>query len=238
MNAPTQPKRAALEIITDLAPQPSAERTLLVMLPGAGDHAREFIKYGFVQALRERNLAIDVMAVNAHTGYYLDSSLVDCLEQDVFLPARANGYRQIWLTGISLGGMGSLLYAKKHPDRVRGVILLAPYLGNRARVTAIAANGGLAVWPTDTLPSDDNEGALLAWLKQYQLEARSQPDVFLGYGVDDRFAEAFTLIEKMIPESNLIKTEGGHDWQTWANLWQHLLDVIPFPVIQNLSQPT
>ena len=42
-------------------------------------------------------------------------------EQDVLAPARAAGYRQVWLLGVSLGAFGALAHAAEHPDAVDGV---------------------------------------------------------------------------------------------------------------------
>jgi pimeloyl-ACP methyl ester carboxylesterase len=45
------------------------------------------------------------------------------------LPARSAGYREIWIAGISMGGLGALSYAVKYPGHLDRVLLLAPYLG-------------------------------------------------------------------------------------------------------------
>ena len=53
--------------------------------------------------------------------------MVDRLKEDVINPAKEKGYTKIWLVGISLGGLGSLLYAMEHPSDIEGMLVLAPY---------------------------------------------------------------------------------------------------------------
>ena len=39
----------------------------------------------------------------------------------IFGPLRARGYREIWLAGASMGGLGVVAYARTHPAKIRGV---------------------------------------------------------------------------------------------------------------------
>ena len=39
--------------------------------------------------------------------------------------ARARGYQQVWLIGMSLGGIGTLYYARAHTAEVTGILALA-----------------------------------------------------------------------------------------------------------------
>ncbi|MGB7542969.1 MAG: alpha/beta hydrolase, partial [Burkholderiales bacterium] len=118
-----------MHAIYDVAPGLGADRTLLVMLPGATDRPEDFVEQGFIQAVRASGASVDVAAVDAHMDYYIEHSVVERLEADVIAPARAKGYTRTWLMGISLGGMGALAYARGHAKEVEGVILLAPFLG-------------------------------------------------------------------------------------------------------------
>lgn len=45
-------------------------KCLVVFLPGVGDSAADFTRYGFVEALRQRGLSVDVVAANATRGYW------------------------------------------------------------------------------------------------------------------------------------------------------------------------
>ncbi len=214
-----------MKIIHDQAPhQDGDKRALLVMLPGATDVPEDFLQHGFVRALRERHLPVDVILVDAHADYYLGRSIGERLSQDIILPVRDSRYRKIWLMGISLGGMGALLCARDHPDKIDGVILLAPYLGNRGKIAEIVDGGGLDDWQPKTINPHDDEQALLAWLKAYRSGNPALPEIYLGYGRDDRFAPASNMLAQRLPADRVTAIQGGHDWKTWQRLWKHILD--------------
>src|SRR5579862_1684929 len=105
-------------------------RCLVVFLPGIGDSERDFVDHGFLDAFSARSLPIDAVAANATFGYYANRTVITRLREDVLQPARAAGYREIWLVGISMGGMGALLLAKSGEPDIAGAVLLAPYLGD------------------------------------------------------------------------------------------------------------
>lgn len=215
--------RIPMDTISDSAPGAPAGRTLVVMLPGAYDVPQDFLRHGFVRALRERGLPVDVVAADSHAGYFTSQTLVERLREDVIAPARARGYRAVWLAGISLGGYGSLLYAREHGRDVDGIILLAPYLGSRGLVAQIERAGGLAAWQPEPFPAYDYERALLVWLKQYEA-GPGRPPIYLGYGADDRFAAAHRLLAARLPRERVWVLAGGHDWATWSALWAAILD--------------
>ncbi|QRF59987.1 alpha/beta fold hydrolase [Variovorax paradoxus] len=211
--------------------------TLLVMLPGVHSTPDEFEREGFVEAVRANRLAVDVMLVDAHLGYYNDRSVLERLEADVIAPARRQGYRQIWIVGISLGGFGGLLFAQTHPGELAGVVAIAPYLGERTLSTDIANAGGLAKWngPLDSgagIPRTPNETQLWQWLRGYAghtQTAGARPPLYLGYGLDDRFAFSHRLLAGVLPAERVVTTEGGHDWPEWRRLWQRLLPTLSLP---------
>ena len=119
---------------------------------------RELKKEGFVSAVRRLDLAVDVLRVDAHLGYYRDRSILERLRDDVIAPAQAQGYRSIWLAGISIGGFGALRYAEVHPADVQGILVLAPQPRRSPEASqAILQAGGLQRWkaPPDPLPDDE-----------------------------------------------------------------------------------
>lgn len=213
-----------MHAIFDMAPGDGANRSLLVMLPGATDRPEDFVEQGFIQAVRARSVPIDVVAVDAHMDYYLDHSVVERLETDVIAPARAKGYVRIWLMGISLGGMGALAYARRHEMDVAGVILLAPFLGTRGLIAEVVRAGGLDRWQSGKIESNDEERALLAWLKEYRADKPGSARIYLGYGKGDRFSSASEMLAQRLPAERVAIMEGGHDWPTWIRLWKHLLE--------------
>jgi len=165
--------------------------TLVIMLPGRGDRAVTFIDQGF-QREGERH-GFDTIAVDAHLGYYVNRSLLPRLHEDIVLPAKAAGYRHIWLLGVSMGGYGSLLYAAGHPDEIDSVILLAPYLGDAKLVQEIEAAGGLASWSGRSEGFEDYETGVWTWLRE-ATNGNSGATVILGYGLSDRLTGVYGLL--------------------------------------------
>ena len=216
-------------------PAPCAARpdTLLVMLPGSGSRPEAFIDEGFVDAVRKRRIAADLLLVDAHVGYYADKSIVDRLRADVIAPAMAQGYTRIWLVGISIGAFGALIYSEAQPQGIAGIVALGPYLGKRALSEEINAQGGLRAWraPVGKLDPDDIDTIVWRWLQPYATRPMPQarPELWLGYGRDDRFVLSDKLLAAALPTDRVFEVDGGHDWAPWLALWQRQLDAMPLP---------
>ena len=211
--------------------------TLLVFLPGAYSDPQEFVTEGFVRQVREHHIAADVMLVDAHMGYYNNRTIVDRLEADVLVPARLKGYRAIWLVGISVGGFGALIHEELLPGSVAGIVVLAPYMGQRLLSTDIDVAGGLRAWrpPTGPLPLEEMETRLWRWLQAYGTTPLppGRPPLYLGYGLDDRFVFSHKLLAAALPKDRVFTTKGGHDWPEWRRLWSQALDVLPLPACKS-----
>jgi pimeloyl-ACP methyl ester carboxylesterase len=207
--------------------------TLLVMLPGSWSRPQEFIDEGMVAAVRERGIAADIVIVDAHVGYYSDRSIAVRLQQDVIGPARARGYRQVWVLGISIGAFGALIYSEGQPQQVDGIVALGPYLGNRARTEELLAQGGLQRWraPVGALDPGDIDTIVWRWLQPYAgtVQPAQRPALYLGYGLADRFRVSDDLLAAALPQAQVFTVEGGHDWAPWLALWRRALDAMPLP---------
>src|SRR5687768_11003253 len=94
---------------------------IAVMMPGLGNRPEDFERHGIVETVLDHTRLTPV-APNAHFGYYRTQQLLPRLRRDVLHQAAARGYEQVWLVGVSLGGMGSLVMAGHHPERIAGVI--------------------------------------------------------------------------------------------------------------------
>ena len=141
-----RPTPVPMRVLKDLSNCAVRPTTLVLMLPGAYSPPDEFIREGFVAALRERGVAADVAIADAHLGYFDNGSVLRRLREDVVLPARAAGYRNIWMVGISLGGFAALAYAAHHGADIDGVLAIAPYPGTQALQREIIAAGGPMAW--------------------------------------------------------------------------------------------
>jgi pimeloyl-ACP methyl ester carboxylesterase len=192
----------------------------MLWLPGAYHSHQDFVTAGFAAAARARHLDIDLVFIDLEMDYIGDRSILARLRRDFVLPARAAGV-ELWLGGISLGGLFALDYVDSHPGDVDGLCLLAPYLGNRMLTGEIAAAQGLAAWQPGNLADDDVERRIWRWLK-----TRGADDLalHLGYGRGDRFAGAHELMAAALPTTTVDAIEGSHDWATWRRLWENFLD--------------
>ncbi len=198
----------------------SSNRTLIVMLPGMGDRVDTFFTTGFLDAGDQRDF--DVLAVDAHFGYYRERSLIPRLHEDIIVPAKASGYQNIWLLGISMGGFGSLLYAEQHPEYIGGVILLAPFLGEPELAQEIAAAGGLHSWSGgDAHGLKKYEIDIWMWLKDVTTNPGGIP-VVLGFGRSDRLAQGYGPLIEALDSSRVYSIDGGHKWTTWSPLWTRI----------------
>jgi hypothetical protein len=175
---------------------PDGATRALVLLPAAKAKPEDFLEHGFIDAVRERRLPLDIVLPDCNTDRYLDGDVVHQIHSNVIEPLGTQRYAGIWLAGISLGGMGSVAYAASRGG-LDGVILLAPFLG---------------------LPDAKGEPELLGELARLDM-----PNIFLGYGMQDRYARTSGLLAQRLPANRVTTVEGGHDWPTWTRLWNLML---------------
>jgi len=198
-------------------------KNLLVMLPGAGMEAGDFAANGMVAAVHDRRLGVEIIAARPDLDLYLDGDVAAALHRAVIQPARAEGYARIWLLGISLGGMGALLYAALPEVPVDGIILLAPFLGTPGTIAEVEAAGGLQGWTAGGVATAP-EARMLGWLQDYLKHPQARPQLYLGFGLADRFARGHRLLAACLAEEQKFTQAGGHDWETWLALWRRVLD--------------
>lgn len=200
---------------------------LLIFLPGAHMAPEEFVREGFLAAVRARGLAVDMRVADAHLGYAYDGSMGRRLQADVVAPARTQGYRRIWLVGISLGGYVALNYLRDHPGEIEGVVVLAPYLGPRGWIAALERTPDAAQRQALLTERPGVGGATELDLKLWSwlLDARSAAlPIHLGWGADDRFAVGHRILAGLLPADRVRMVPGGHDWAPWRSLWSSWLD--------------
>jgi pimeloyl-ACP methyl ester carboxylesterase len=198
--------------------------TLIIKLPGRFDEPEDFSRAGFIKMLSDCAESPDAIVVDAHIGYYYGRNLIPRLHEDVIVPAAKRGYKNIWLMGISMGGLGALLYAQKHPETIKGVLVLAPFLGDREVIDEISNSGGLAKWvPAKPVADDDYQRQLWLWLKECTTHKKDLPALTIGWGDDDRLAEANKLLAEALPADRIFSANGGHDWDAWRELFRQFL---------------
>ncbi|GAB6082769.1 hypothetical protein JCM30471_16830 [Desulfuromonas carbonis] len=206
-------------------PAPQGAEKLMIMLRGIGGDEEIFDREGLIRELFVRGYPFDVVAPAAHFGYYREESLGQRLEADIIAPARARGYREIWLVGTSMGGLGALMYLTAHPGEIAGVILLGPFLGWGAVPEEIAAAGGIANWQPGAVDvKEDWERFLWAWLKEYAARPDPVPPIYLGYGSSDFFFSQQEVLARLLPAERVLVVPGGHTYLTLRLLWTAELD--------------
>ena len=195
--------------------------TLVVFLPGRSNTMSDFEREGFLAILREAGVKADTLAVNAHFGYYAKRTVIERLRDDVIRPAREHGYRRIVLVGVSLGGVGALLYERDQPGEVDAIVVIAPYLGDKAALfEQIQVAGGPATWATGRNPlSGDVADQLWTFLGT---RSSTLPPTWLLSGSGDSLAPGHRLFATLLPPERVFTLPGAHNWKTWRALWQEL----------------
>jgi pimeloyl-ACP methyl ester carboxylesterase len=210
-----------------VAPAASAKspsRCLIVFLPGRRDHLGDFEKHRFPEMAQRAGVAADFLEADAHLGFYLAETISKRLHTDVIAPAAARGAEKIWIVGVSMGGLGGILYAREHPEGARGVVALAPFLGDQ-EPRLVAAAGGLRSYAMGAPRRvADYERELWGWLKRYAAAGADRPPIWVGLGIEDDLAAADRLLGDALPPGRTFEQKGGHDWKTWTRLWQQVLD--------------
>ena len=175
-----------------------------------------------MEDLQNSKLSIDIRATDATMGYYMKGTLLDRLETDVMTAAKARGYQEIWLVGLSMGGLGSLLYSRTHSAEVIGLLAIAPFLGDKDLIEEITAAGGLKQWQAparvDVMSPDNYQRELWRWLQASTQGREAAPPIFLGYGTSDRLSRADSLLAGALPASHVFLTTGGHEWPAWRRV--------------------
>jgi pimeloyl-ACP methyl ester carboxylesterase len=128
--------------------------------------------------------------------------------------------------GISMGGLGALLYCARYPGHVTALALLAPFVGEPRIIEEIAAAGGVRSWSPRPMPELELQHELWRWLKQHDPARPECPRIVLGYGLRDSSAPGLGLLADILPEEHVFKARGRHDWRTWRHLWRTMLPTL------------
>lgn len=199
---------------------------LVMFLPGLLDGPDAFVEHGMIAQLRASGAPCDAVMVDLHYRYYFDGRASDVLYEDVLSPALARGYQEIWLVGISLGGMGATLLAREHGERIAGIILLSPFLGIEPTRSEVA-RAGLREWQPGPLPPaiDDASFSRFVWayLRGYVDAPDEMPPMYVGWAVGETQEIPSQTLAAVLPESHTATVDGRHDWAAWTELFQILV---------------
>ena len=229
---PTPPAATPIHSITYIHPSEKKPDTLIILLHGKGGKASDFEKAGFIQAARDKGLLVDMIAVNGHLGYYFKRNLIERLRNDIIEPALTKGYKHIWLVGVSVGGLGTMLYSMNYPEEIDGILLMAPFMGNSGSIEMIVKSGGLSKWDPDTARIKKWQKDLWNYIKEVTAKSDAKPLIYLAYGTDDGYVPTSKVLEEVIPAERIFNSKGGHNWRAWTPLWKDFIDKSPLPHIQ------
>ncbi|WP_431637684.1 alpha/beta hydrolase-fold protein [Dyella sp. KULCS107] len=213
-------------IPTTLIPAKAPTGQLVVVLPGRGDNLDSLTRTGIAQIIQQKWPGADVMLTGLTMPYYRQGQATVRLHGEIMAPARER-YRQVWLVGISLGGLGALLYDQAHPDEAAGLLLLSPYLGDRAIHREIRTAGGLDAWqpgPPQPLGPATFQHELWRSLRDWSHRPERTRTTWVAYGASERFRRSIELMSPQLPASHVLMLPGHHNWKLWRGALEALLD--------------
>jgi pimeloyl-ACP methyl ester carboxylesterase len=205
-------------------------RRLFLFLPGRRDHAADFSRHGFIALAQARVHSLDCLAVDATIGYYFDGSIADRLQREIVGPARSGGYREIWIVGVSMGGLGAFFHELAYPGEINGLILLAPFVGDDlALFREIDAAGGAVAWAGPQPPvaagrqKAEFQRVLWRFLGRTRFDRTLQLETWMAYGEADRLLPGIERLKGILPADRVIPLPGGHAWEVWTRGFAEIL---------------
>lgn len=198
---------------------PQTAQRLVVVLPGRADDLVALQRSGIAAAIQSAWPDADVILAALTLPYYRAGEAPQRLHREILQPARTQGYRSIWLAGASMGGMGTLLYDAAYPGELDGLVLFAPYLGDKSLLREIHDAGGVARWqpgPPQPVNAETWQRELWRHLQTWSSQPLQAQRVWLAYGDTDRLREAMPLLETLLPPAQVLRREGGHAWKVWS----------------------
>ena len=189
--------------------------TLILLLPGFGDSPVSFIKHDTVEQILACQPNANILGVDSHFAYFRTSTIVERLHEDIIKPASDAGMQNIWLLGVSMGGLGSLLYQQQYPDMVEAVVVMAPYIGEWDE---------LSVYQTgdENLRESINPEFIQLW-DGLANSATTDPTITLAFGENDKSSKQLRWFASLLDDSKVVRASGGHRWTVWNKLWPEAL---------------
>jgi hypothetical protein len=201
------------------AQQQPAHR-LVVVLPGRGDDIAGLRQAGIAAAIQSQWSDADVVLSGLALDYYMKGGAMRRLHDEIIAPARSRGYREVWLLGASLGGLGALMYDNQWPGTIDGMVLMAPYLGEKPLLQQIAREGGIARWDPGPMPErvDGHNFQHELWrgLKTWSGDPSRSRNVWLAYGDKDYLRDTMPALTPLLPTSQVLVRPGSHSWTVWT----------------------
>jgi len=141
-----------IRIETIAAQKAGTAKRMVIVWPGYGDDLAALKRSGIASVIQSKLPDAEVVLVELPLPYLMQGRGVRRLHEEIVSPAKQRGFRDIYFAGASMGGMGVLLYEREYPNEMRGLILMAPFMGDPAVMKEVEAAGGLAQWNPGPAP--------------------------------------------------------------------------------------
>lgn len=214
-------------IPTLFVPAARPAHRLVVMLPGRGDNLDSLARRGVAQMIHRQWPDADVILTGLTMPFYLQGRAAERLHDEVIAPARGRHYDQVWLAGISLGGLGALMYDRAYPGQVDGLLLVSPYLGDKPIYREIEAAGGLHHWqpgPVQPFRPDTYQREIWRSIQQWSGNPARARSVWVAYGDRERFRGRIRMLATELPADHVFEMHGHHNWTLWEPAMRTLLE--------------
>jgi len=220
----------ALIIIPDSYVDGDENIPVILLLHGyGGDYKNWSVKTNLVQRSDEFNLII-VCPDGSQNSWYLDSPMDSSSQYETFMiqtliPWLHQNYRinRMGITGLSMGGHGSLYLAIRHPGEFQAVSSMSG--GVDLTFSTIKWEIATKLGSFELFPDRWYNHSVVNMVETIQ---EGFMPILIDCGYDDFFIDInrtlhTRLIEKNIPHT-YIEKPGGHSWNYWVNaLDEHLL---------------
>lgn len=205
-----------------------AER-LVIVLPGRADDLARLRNSGVADSIHEVWPDADVVFAELTLDFYREGDAPKRLRTEVVEPLRARGYREVWMAGASMGGMGTLMYDAQFPGELDGMILLAPYLGDFDLLLEIDKAGGVRRWnggAPQGFTAESWQRDVWRYIKALADDPERSRRIWLAYGDEDRLRKAMPLFVPALHAQQVFVRDGGHTWRVWTPATLEMLRAI------------
>lgn len=192
---------------------------LIIFIPGVYDSVDKFKKEHFFSDAREAGIKADMVAININAGHLVERVMISRIRKDVFRLIRNDGYKNIWIVGVSIGGLSSLVYLQHHEKDLCGVVVIAPFLADDKFIKEVRKFGGIKKWLPEVEKIKDSVDEQINSLWSWLTTKNDFSNIYLGYGKQDRLIVGSHLLETFLEPSHVVSMDGEHDWDTGRKLW-------------------
>jgi len=112
-----------MQIVLDRFSTTSQAPTLLVLLPPAQASLADFVDHGFIDSARSGGLHTDILLVDVGYADLMARTVATQINDQIAQASHSVAYREIWVSGISLGAFNALHFAAAYATTVTGLHL-------------------------------------------------------------------------------------------------------------------